>query len=51
MTENENKLLEIVRNHPEPEQAVEIAIKTICEFLMQLESSREPSLVCPRESA
>jgi hypothetical protein len=51
MTENEKKLLETIRNHPEPEQAVEIAIKTILAFLGLHESSQEPSLVCSRESA
>jgi hypothetical protein len=33
MTENENKLLEIVRNHPDPERAVEIAISLMIDFL------------------
>jgi hypothetical protein len=51
MTENEKNLLETIRNHPEPEQAVEIAIKTILAFLEQDESSQEQPPVCSRESA
>ena len=51
MTENEKKLLETIRNNPEPEQAVEIAIKTILAFLEQDESSQEQPPVCSRESA
>jgi hypothetical protein len=51
MTENEKKLLETIRNHPETEQAVEIAIKIILEFLEQGESSQEPPLVYSRELA
>ena len=49
MTMNKKKLLETILNHPEPERAVEIAIKTILEFLEQHESSQEPSSVCLRE--
>lgn len=51
MTTNENKLLSMIRNHNNPEQAVEIAIQTIVEFLERLQSSQEPSPVYPRESA
>lgn len=51
MTENEKKLLETIRNHPEPEQAVEIAIKVMLAFLEQGESSQEQPLACSRESA
>lgn len=38
MTENEIKLLEIIRNHPNPEQALLIAIDIICKHLEQFES-------------
>lgn len=51
MTNNEKKLLETIRNHPEPEQAVEIAIKTILAFLEQDESSQELPLAYSLESA
>ena len=44
MTANEKKLLETIRNHPEPEQAVEIAIKTILAFSEQDESSQDIGL-------
>lgn len=38
MTENEIKLLEMIRNHPNPEQALLIAIDIICKHLGQFES-------------
>lgn len=49
MTENKMKLLEMVCNTPDPGKSVEIAIKTILEFLEQHESSQEPSSVYPPE--
>jgi hypothetical protein len=51
MTDNEIKLINIIREHENPEQAVEIAIRVMIEFLAQDESSQEQPLVCPRESA
>lgn len=51
MTDNEIKLMNIIREHNDPAQAVEIAIKTIVEFLAQGESSQEQPLACSRESA
>lgn len=51
MTENEKELLETVRNHDNPEQAMEIALDIILKFLMQLESSRSQSSACLREPA
>ena len=51
MTDNEIKLINIIREHENPEQAVEIAIKTILEFLAQDESSQEQPLACSLESA
>ena len=38
MTENEIKLIEIIRNHSNPEQALLIAIEIICKHLEQFES-------------
>lgn len=38
MTENELKLLETIKNHPNPEQAILIAIEIISDFLKQPES-------------
>ena len=51
MTNNEQKLLDIIREHDNPEQAFEIALKIILEFLEQGESSQEQPLVCSREPA
>lgn len=51
MTENEKKLLEIIRNHPETEQAVEIAINLLIDFLEKHEVPQGTSSVHPRESA
>jgi hypothetical protein len=51
MTNNEKELLNIIRNHGDTEQALNIAINTILEFLAQHESSQEPSVASPRESA
>lgn len=49
MTDNERELLHIIHHHDNPEQALEIALKIIIEFLEQDESSQEPPVVCPRE--
>lgn len=38
MTPNEIKLLEMIRNHPHPEEAILIAIQIICKHLEQFES-------------
>jgi hypothetical protein len=38
MTENEIMLLNLIRNHPNPEQALLIAIEIICKHLEQFES-------------
>lgn len=38
MTENETALIETIRNHPDPEQAILIAVEIISDFLKQLES-------------
>lgn len=39
MTENEIMLLDTIKNHPNPEQAMLIAIEIISDFLKQPESS------------
>jgi hypothetical protein len=51
MTNNEHELINIIRNHNNPEQAIEIAIKVMLEFLAQDELSQEPLPVFQRESA
>jgi hypothetical protein len=38
MTENEIMLIEAIRNHPNPENAIVIAIEIISNFLKQSES-------------
>lgn len=49
MTDHELELLYIIRNHENPEKALEIAIQTIIEFLRQSESCQEPSAACQQE--
>ena len=44
MTNNEKELLNIIHQHSNPEKAIEIAIKTILDFLEQHESYQEPSV-------
>lgn len=44
MTSNEKELLNIIRQHSNHEQAVEIAIKTILGFLEQHGSCQEPTV-------
>lgn len=51
MTNNEKELLNIIRNHGDTEQALNIAINTILEFLKQDESFAEQSVACSRELA
>jgi hypothetical protein len=51
VTNNQQKLLDIVRKHYNQERAIEVALKTMLEFLEQDGSSQEQPLVCPRESA
>ena len=49
MTENEIKLINFIRNHDNPEQALIIAIEVISAYLKQPQSSPEPSPVAPQE--
>lgn len=51
MIENEQELLNIIRSHNNPQQAVSIAIEVILDFLMQDESSQERPVVCFQELA
>lgn len=39
MTNNETMLLDTIKNHPNPEQALLLAIEIISDFLKQPESS------------
>lgn len=45
MTDYEKELLYIIQNHDDPEQALEIATRTIIAFLEQHEPFQEPSFV------
>ena len=51
MTENELKLLNLIREHNHPDRAMEIAITTICWYLTQLESSAKPIVADFQEPA
>ena len=51
MTNNEKELLNIIHQHSQPEQAIEIAIKTILGFLEQHGSYQEPSVAFLQEQA
>ena len=48
MTDNELKLLSMIRENDNPEQALVTAIEIIIKYLEQPESFEEPSLVCSR---
>jgi len=49
MTRNEKELLNIINQHSNKEQALEIAVKTILEFLEQDEPYQEQSVACVQE--
>lgn len=51
MTDNERELLDVIRNHKNPEEALKGAISVILAYLALHESSQGPSSVGPRESA
>lgn len=51
MTDNEKKLLDLIRDHNNPEKAMAIAIAVICWHLGQPRSSATPSVVDFREFA
>ena len=51
MTENELKLLNLIREHNHPDRAMEVAITTICWYLMQSQSFATPSVADFQEPA
>lgn len=51
MTENELELLYIIRNHDDPEKALQIAMNLIVDFLTKREELQYTSFERPPESA
>lgn len=51
MTNNEKELLNIISQHSDKEQAIEIAIKTILGFLEQDAPYQEQAVVCAQVSS
>ena len=51
MSNNEKELLNIIREHDNPEQAIEIAIKLMIGFLEKREEPQDTSSERPRVSA
>ena len=51
MPANEIKLIEMIRNHENPEQALSLAVKIILDCLKQLESFGEQEPASLRESS
>ena len=51
MTDNEKELLNIIRNHDDPEQAVKIALDLMIAFLEMREAPPDTYSVHPLESA
>ena len=49
MTANELTLINLVRDSENPEQALNIAVSVILDFLKQHGSSEEQVVACPRE--
>lgn len=49
MTDNEKKLINLIRDHKHPEEALITAIETILDYLKQLQSSATPILVDSQE--
>lgn len=47
MTENEIKLLNLIRNNENPDQALVTAIQIITDYLKQSESFEAPSVAYP----
>ena len=46
MTENELKLIELIRENDNQEEAIVVAVNIITSFLEQLRSSEEPFVAC-----
>lgn len=51
MSENETLLIEMIRNHSDPEEALTIAIEVIISYLNRLESSESTPFADSQESA
>lgn len=51
MTEREIRLVNLVNEHDNPEQAIMVAIQVICDYLKQSQSFVEPSPVDLQELA
>lgn len=51
MTDNEKKLISLIRDHNNPEKAMVIALTVICWYLMRSRSSATPSVADFRERA
>ena len=51
MTDNEIKLINMIRNHTHPDNAMVTAIDIICWYLVQRESSVKPIVAGFQESA
>ena len=51
MKDNERELLDIIGSHPDPVQALEVAISLAIDFLKPREEPRDTSSEHPRESA
>lgn len=51
MTDNELRLIEIIRENDNPEEAIIKAVSIITSFLEQLQSFEEPSVACLRGQA
>ena len=51
MSNNEKELISIIREHDDPQKAVEIAIKLMFDFLEQRAAPQDTSSARPRVSA
>jgi hypothetical protein len=51
MTDNELKLIELIRENDNQEEAIITAVSIITSFLEQLQSFEEPSVACLRGQA
>ena len=51
MTDNEAKLINLIRQHNNPEKAMVVALTTICWYLKQPQSSATPSVADSQELA
>lgn len=51
MTDNERELLNIIRNHNNPEQAMEVAFNLMLDFLTKPEAPQDTFSVHPLVSA